>query len=129
MVADRRCNAHYLHDDVRPTRWAFFCFSFLCLLSNLLFSSILSDRQSFYGEIIEVPALITTNAVNVLNRSDWMEGLTRHINCDWGVICQEDWNLNDWSLANDERIFSAYDGTDGEKFWIITERDRRYREC
>jgi hypothetical protein len=70
--------------------------------------------------------VITTNAMSALSQLDWLAGLAKHIKCDWGVICQEDWELNDWSLTNGERLFSAYADSNGDKFWIITERDRSY---
>ena len=70
--------------------------------------------------------VITTNAFDTLNESDWISGLARHINGDWGTVCEEDQQTNEDALVHGERIFSAYDGTEGERYWIITERDRSY---
>lgn len=49
--------------------------------------------------------------------------LTRHLHCDWGDICDEDWNRNDHAVKNGERLLSAYLVAD-EKVFIITEWDR-----
>ena len=49
--------------------------------------------------------------------------LTRHLHCDWGDVCDEDWKINDHAVKNGERLLSAYLVAD-EKVFIITERDR-----
>ena len=52
------------------------------------------------------------------------DALTRHMRGDWGEVCDEDWNENDFSLENGFRILSTYKSKAGVKFWIITEADR-----
>ena len=62
----------------------------------------------------------------VINELDWLtisHLLTRHLHCDWGDICDEDWKLNDHAVKNGERLLSAY-LVAGEKVFIITEWDR-----
>ena len=49
--------------------------------------------------------------------------LRRHISCDFGDVCPEDWKANQLALISESRIFSAYDNREG-KIWIITEADR-----
>ena len=49
--------------------------------------------------------------------------LTRHLHCDWGDICDEDWNRNDHAVKSGGRLLSAYIVA-GEKVFIITEWDR-----
>ena len=49
--------------------------------------------------------------------------LTRHLHCDWGDICDEDWKLNDHAVKNGERLLSSYQ-VGAEKVFIITEWDR-----
>ena len=49
--------------------------------------------------------------------------LTRHLHCDWGDVCDEDWKINDHAVKNGERLLSAYLVAD-EKVFIITEWDR-----
>ena len=55
-----------------------------------------------------------------------MDSLKRHINCDWGDMCQEDKEENNLALKEGGlRIFSAYnDSGELPKIWIITEADR-----
>ena len=43
---------------------------------------------------------------------------------DWGRLDEDDRRQNEFSLENGYRLFSAYQGDDGSKFWIITEADR-----
>lgn len=49
--------------------------------------------------------------------------ITRHVNGDWGEVCDEDKVANDEALKNGERLLSAYTVAD-QKIWIITEWDR-----
>lgn len=52
------------------------------------------------------------------------EFLQRHVQCDWGEVCEEDKQANDLSLSDGSRLLSAYRLSDGTKIWIITEADR-----
>jgi len=54
--------------------------------------------------------------------------LERHLNGDWGEMCEEDKWANDGALAEKEpgRLFSSYNINENEKIWIITEWDRSY---
>lgn len=49
--------------------------------------------------------------------------LTRHLHCDWGELCEEDWKMNDAAVRKGERLLSAYK-IGGKKVFIITEWDR-----
>lgn len=49
--------------------------------------------------------------------------LSRHLHCDWGDVCEEDWKLNDAAVRNEERLLSSYKAAD-QKVFIITEWDR-----
>jgi len=53
-----------------------------------------------------------------------IEFLARHQSGDWGIIGKEDWKENDFSVKVGFRILSAYEITQDEKLWIITEADR-----
>jgi len=59
-----------------------------------------------------------------------MHCVLRHRALDWGDICDEDKQSNDWAVMNGERILSAYTIPRfycigyAQKIWIITERDR-----
>jgi hypothetical protein len=60
----------------------------------------------------------------------WM--LRRHAKRDWGVVSQEDAAHNNWAVAGEERIMSAYPirrympckGHGDNCVWIVTEGDR-----
>jgi hypothetical protein len=50
--------------------------------------------------------------------------IRRHVQGDWGELCAEDIQENEFSLHNELRLLSAYCLKDGTKIWIITEADR-----
>lgn len=50
--------------------------------------------------------------------------LKRHVTGDWGDLCDEDKQANDYAINKRLRIFSAYHLNDETKIWIITEADR-----
>lgn len=56
------------------------------------------------------------------------DSLKRHAHCDWGDLCQEDKQENDYSLDRCLRLLSAYKHSaykhNESKIWIITEADR-----
>lgn len=68
--------------------------------------------------------VMTLNAKNSISVLDMSIALNRHANCDWGDVCQEDWNTNNDALENGGRLLSAYQAPNGTRFWIITEWDR-----
>ena len=62
--------------------------------------------------------------------NDWItDCLNRHLNGDWGDLCEEDKAMNDESMRMENegeigwRLMSAY-SIDDFKIWIITEADR-----
>ena len=50
--------------------------------------------------------------------------LYRHVTGDWGDLCEEDKQENEFSVKNASRILSAYTLRTGVKVWVITEADR-----
>jgi hypothetical protein len=50
--------------------------------------------------------------------------LARHVSGDWGELPEEDRAENEFSVANNLRILSAYTLANGVKVWVITEADR-----
>ena len=50
--------------------------------------------------------------------------LDRHLQGDWGEVCDEDKALNDQALAEGTRLLSAYTLKSGARIWIITEANR-----
>jgi len=77
----------------------------------------------------ELGQTVMTRGINalleeeVITHSDLMDIMTQHVNGDWGDICEEDKESNDYALKNDERLMSTYT-VKGQKLWIITEWDR-----
>jgi hypothetical protein len=70
--------------------------------------------------------VVTANANNVLSAEEISAALSRHKSGDWGEVNETDWKANDSALKLGERVLSAYTGSNGDKFWIITEADRSY---
>jgi len=52
------------------------------------------------------------------------KSLQRHLQGDWGCVCQEDKEENELALQKGFRLFSAYEEEGQPKIWIITEADR-----
>ena len=69
--------------------------------------------------------LVTMGAKDAIQDSlaKMSEILTRHKNCDWGDVDDEDKSLNDTALKFGARVLSSYT-IDGHKIWVITEADR-----
>jgi hypothetical protein len=68
--------------------------------------------------------VITRHAQNVLSNRDLNEALIRHLEGDWGQVCESDRQLNDSAIQDGGRIMSEYCSGNGVRFWIITEYDR-----
>ena len=62
--------------------------------------------------------------METLPSPDLLLGLGRHIHCDWGDVCKEDWEANERALMEGTRLFSVYHTRQGVKFYVITEADR-----
>ena len=71
------------------------------------------------GQVVMTPG--AAEAIPELVR---IAALTRHLNGDWGDVCEEDKAANNRALRDGDRLLSAYRAPDGTKFWIITEADR-----
>ncbi len=70
--------------------------------------------------------VITRGALDALIEAGQsaLEFFRRHQSGDWGEVCEEDKQENEFSLKNGFRILSTYRTRAGEKIWIITEHDR-----
>jgi len=71
------------------------------------------------GAIVATPA-----ALGVVSQDEILTALKRHLRGDWGELDRHDWNANNRALVDGTRLLSAYDTSEGERFWIITEADR-----
>ena len=83
-----------------------------------LSSVFMSSPKSPLGQI-----LVTPGALEALGRSHQnpLTFIARHSSGDWGIICDEDQELNDQAVVDGSRIVSAYHVNDGTKLWVITE--------
>jgi hypothetical protein len=71
------------------------------------------------GRIVATP-----HALSVIQNGDILRALQRHHIGDWGDVCEEDRQANDYALVEGTRLLSSYRSVGGTKFWIITEWDR-----
>jgi hypothetical protein len=72
-----------------------------------------------FGRIVATP-----NALTQIPNDEILKALSRHLQGDWGTLDAEDKNANERALKHGGRLFSAYQSSHNEKFWIITEADR-----
>jgi hypothetical protein len=71
------------------------------------------------GQLVATP-----NALSSVPNDEVLRALSRHSQGDWGDVDKEDWASNDHALAQEGRLLSAYNSSQGVRFWIITEHDR-----
>jgi hypothetical protein len=71
------------------------------------------------GRIVSTP-----NALQSLTDEDILTGIQRHQAGDWGDLTDEDQASNDRALTEGTRIISAYNASNGTRFWVVTEADR-----
>ena len=76
-------------------------------------------RTFALGRLVSTPA-----ALEAIPGDEMQKALSRHVQCDWGDCCPEDWEENELALREGFRLFSVYRSEAGTKFWIITEADR-----
>lgn len=65
----------------------------------------------------------TPGVIHAIGLKRTVPYIVMHMTGHWGDLDLEDQRTNDWSVENGSRILSEYH-VQGEKFWIITERDR-----
>jgi hypothetical protein len=68
--------------------------------------------------------VITPSALALLDFTDIIPALRRHVSGDWGNVDPEDAAENEIALVEGLRILSAYTSSSNQIFWIITEADR-----
>jgi hypothetical protein len=73
------------------------------------------------GRVVATPGAL--KALEEANQNAF-ELLERHQAGDWGDLCEEDKDENEFSVLNGFRILSAYRTRNDVKIWIITEADR-----
>lgn len=74
--------------------------------------------------------VVTTSGVHYKREEDGKfnqfvrDSFTRHINGDWGDLCEEDKKSNDNALITQDMLLSKYNYNDEISIYIITEWDR-----
>jgi hypothetical protein len=72
------------------------------------------------GKVVITPAASSfCNAHNI----DPLLLISRHVNCDWGDLSEQDAAANVLGVQHELRIFSSYQFLTN-KVWVITEADR-----
>lgn len=79
------------------------------------------SRRLQLGQIVATPG-----ALAALEDSGEQPGdfLARHASGDWGDLCEEDRQENEYALVHGFRVLSCYRLCNGAKLWAITEADR-----
>ena len=73
------------------------------------------------GRVVATPGALRALEGSSQNPFEFLE---RHQAGDWGELCEEDKDENEFSVRNGFRILSAYRTRNGMKIWVITEADR-----
>ena len=73
------------------------------------------------GRIVATPGVL---AAFEASGEEPLVFLLRHMQGDWGEVCEEDKQENELSLREGFRILSAYTLKTGVVIWVITEADR-----
>ena len=73
------------------------------------------------GQIVATPGAL--RAIEEAG-DDPMAFVVRHQAGDWGELHEDDIRENEYSVQHGLRLLSAYQTTNGERIWIITEADR-----
>ena len=82
---------------------------------------ILTSQMKFdLGQLVITPA-----ALEAVPADDICNSINRHVCGDWGDLDDADRRENELALRAGLRLLSVYHATNGIKFWLITEADRR----
>ena len=82
---------------------------------------ILTSQMKFdLGQLVITPA-----ALEAVPADDICNAINRHVCGDFGDLDAADQRENELALRSGLRLLSVYHATDGTKFWLITEADRR----
>ena len=82
---------------------------------------ILTSQMKFdLGQLVITPA-----ALEAVPADDICNAINRHVCGDFGDLDAADRRENESALRAGLRLLSVYHATNGTKFWLITEADRR----
>jgi hypothetical protein len=77
------------------------------------------------GQIVQTRGVNDKVAESLKYSEFVLNCLCRHTNGDWGDLCDEDKQANDYALrTGNHRILSSYTFRPDDTLWIITEWDR-----
>lgn len=68
---------------------------------------------------------VTEAVAAAVPADELLKAVERHAAGDWGLLDQNDWENNDKALREGGRLFSRYQSSAGQKFWVVTEADRK----
>ncbi len=75
--------------------------------------------------VLRLGHIVTTpNALESIPNEDILRGIQRHQAGDWGNLTEDDRAANNQALEEGGQIISAYNASNGVRFWIVTEGDR-----
>lgn len=74
------------------------------------------------GRVVATPAAL--DAMQEAGVDPRRDLLARHVRGDWGDLDPSDRRQNERSLAEGDRLLSAYTLCDGKRVWVITEAGR-----
>lgn len=82
----------------------------------------MSKPKFALGRLVATPQALQSLEESGQSPSEFLD---RHVQGDWGDVCEEDKQLNDQSVIDGSRILSSYTTLKGStKIWVITEADR-----
>jgi hypothetical protein len=81
-------------------------------------AALVVQPKFMLGQVVATP-----EALRALEESGQSPGyfLDRHVQSDWGEVCEEDKRENDQALLDGSRLLSAYRTLKGVRLWVITE--------
>lgn len=83
------------------------------------------------GQVVYTATITNDTFTNLYFRVFVLESTIKHLNYDFGILCEEDHNANMLAIQKGGRVLSIYIipeelGIDQEKIYVITEADRSH---
>ncbi len=80
-----------------------------------------SQPRFSLGQVVATPGALEALASSSQTPEEFLK---RHIQGNWGDVCEDDKQANEAALLHGERLLSSYRTSKSVKLWIITEADR-----
>ena len=81
------------------------------------------SKQFNLGQVVLTRGINDAIAESTPFTKEVLHSVNRYRAGDWGDLCEEDKEANDFAVDHEDRILAAYETCLG-KVWIITEWDR-----